>query len=178
MGLGLLGLLQQCSLPVAAQVRPKPAELVADLHQQAQAQLRFFGLLIYEIRLWAREQIDAKNWLNQPFALELEYARKLSGKEIARRSLLEMRRQAEIGQAQATSWLQEMEAAFPDVQAGDRISGVYEPGGATQFFVNGQLRRSIKEAEFGRLFFGIWLAPQSSEPELRAKLLSGQSVGR
>ena len=159
------------SLPLV--LRAQPNEL-AGWRLQGQAQMRFLGLLIYDARLWTRkEPVTAQDWATQDLALELEYARSLSGKEIAKRSLVEMRRQGEIDEARAARWLAEMEAAFPDVRAGDRISGVLEAGTALQFFVNGQARRRIADADFSRLFIGIWLAPQSSEPRLRQQLLEG-----
>lgn len=154
-----------------------PPEL-AHLRQLAQAQMRFFGLLIYDIRLWAAAKVDAQSWHQQVLALELEYARSLSGVEIAKRSLAEMRRQADISPSQAQAWLSEMEAAFPDVKAGDRISGLNEPGEAISFFVNGRLQRRVNDPLFSRLFMGIWLSPQSSEPALRSQLLGSAGSGR
>ncbi len=161
-------------LPLLAQTLPPE---LAHLRQMAQAQMRFFGLLIYDIRLWAQAKVDAQAWHQQVLALELEYARSLSGREIAKRSLAEMRRQADISAEQAQRWLGEMEAAFPDVKAGDRISGLNEPGEAIVFFVNGRLQRRVKDPAFSRLFLGIWLAPQSSEPGLRGQLLGGAGGG-
>ncbi|MCV2362193.1 chalcone isomerase family protein [Paucibacter sp. DJ1R-11] len=157
-------------LPVQAQ-RKRPAEVPEALRLQAEAQMRFFGLRIYDIRLWVAEHVNAENWARQTLALELEYARSLSGREIAKRSLVEMRRQAEISEDTAQRWLGEMEAAFPDVKAGDRISGLFEPARGVQFFINSQPRRQIADSEFARLFSGIWLAPQSSEPGMREQLL-------
>ena len=66
-----------------------------------------------------------------------------------------------------------MAALFPDVKAGDRLTGVQQPGRAARFFFNGQFRGEVVDAEFTRLFFGIWLSPRTSEPALRAQLLSG-----
>ena len=74
------------SLPLLARA-VAPPELGA-LRPQGRGQLRWFGLLIYDIRLWARETVDAQNWASQSLALELEYARSLSGREIAKRSLV------------------------------------------------------------------------------------------
>lgn len=179
----LSGLATLLNLPLAlqAQALKHPPEL-PDWRLQGQGQMRFFGMLIYDIRLWTRDKLEAHNlknqWDSQPIALELEYARNLSGSEIAKRSLAEMRRQAEISDAQAKNWLAEMEAAFPDVKSGDRISGIHTPANGTEFYVNGRLRRRIAGADFSRLFFGIWLAPQSSEPGLRSKLLEGLSGTR
>ena len=155
------------ALPLAA--RAQPAELPG-WKLQGQGQMRFFGLLVYDIRLWATSR-PGPQWWTAALALELEYARSLKGAEIAKRSLLEMRRQQTIDEATAKRWLAEMEAAFPDVKAGDRISGRHEPELGADFFVNGALSRRIADPLFSRLFFGIWLAPQTSEPALRSRLL-------
>jgi Chalcone isomerase-like len=162
--LALMGL---AALPWTLQAQP--AELPG-WKLQGQGQMRFFGLLVYDIRLWATAR-PGPQWWSAPLALELEYARSLKGREIAKRSLVEMRRQQPIDEASATRWLAEMEAAFPDVKAGDRISGRHEPGVGADFFVNGALSRRIADPLFSRLFFGIWLAPQTSAPALRQQLL-------
>ena len=108
----------------------------------------------------------------------MQYARSLVGREIAKRSLVEMRRQASIDEAKAQAWLAAMEAAFPDVKSGDRLTGQYEPGSGARFYFNGQLRQRIPDAEFARLFFGIWLSPKTSEPALRTQLLGAGDGAR
>ena len=159
------------TLGLALLSRAECAPELAGLQLRGEGRFRYFGLSIYDARLWSAEPLDAAKWAEQPLTLELQYQRSLVGREIAKRSLAEMRRQAAIPDAQAQAWLQEMEAAFPDVQAGDRISGQHEPGAAARFFFNGQPRRRIADAQFARLFFGIWLSPQTSEPKLREQLL-------
>lgn len=166
-------LLAPLATPAWALERPE----LAGLQRRASGTMRFFGLRIYDIHLWSRQPVDASRWPEQDLALELEYARTLKGTEIAKRSVVEMRRQAEIPEAQAAAWLGEMTAAFPDVHAGDRISGVHEAGRGAAFYVNGVLRRRIEDARFAQLFFGIWLSPQTSEPRLRQALLSGHGPG-
>ncbi|MET0518623.1 MAG: chalcone isomerase family protein [Burkholderiaceae bacterium] len=175
-----LGSLALLSVPPAVRAADGEAAVPPELQglrPLGQARMRFLGLAIYDIRLWARERIDAARWSEQDLALEIVYARSLSGREIAKRSLAEMRRQGEIAAAQAQAWLAEMEATFPDVKAGDRISGLFEPGLAARFYVNGRLARRIADARFARLFFGIWLAPQTSEPALRERLLGAPDGG-
>ncbi|WP_457418620.1 chalcone isomerase family protein [Roseateles sp. P5_E7] len=156
----------------AAVTLAQAAPELTGLMRRGQARFRFLGLHVYDIRLWSAAPITAANWQEQPLTLEIEYARSLDGAEIAKRSLKEMRRQATVSDAQAQAWLAEMQAAFPDVKAGDRISGSHEPGVAVQFFVNGQPRRRVADATFARLFLGIWLSPQTSEPALREQLLA------
>ncbi len=156
-----------------ARVAPPP-EVAAELpgaRAQGEGQMRFFGLRVYDVRLWAGEPASATTWPTLPLALELEYARELRGTAIAERSLKEMERQAEIAADTGARWLAEMARLFPDVTAGDRITGVHRPGTGARFFVNGRLRGEVLDADFARLFFGIWLSPRTSEPALREALL-------
>ena len=57
------------------------------------------------------------------------------------------------------------------MKAGDRITGVYKPGEGMRFFFNARPAGEIRDAEFARLFVGIWLSPRTSEPSLRRALL-------
>ena len=157
----------------AAALAP-PAELSADLPQarlQGSGRLRFLGLRIYDIRLWAGAIPVGAQWAGVPLALELEYARSLGGAQIAERSLVEMQRQTDSPADTAERWLSDMKKIFPDVRAGDRITGLNLPGQGARFFHNGMLRGEVRDAEFARLFFGIWLSTRTSEPALRESLL-------
>ena len=136
-----------------------------------EGRLRYLGLHVYDIRLWAPSAQAALTPDLKPLALELEYARSLGGKAIAERSLKEMQGIDSVDAAQAERWLAQMQHIFPDVKAGDRITGVQRPGEAALFFVNGQSRGEVRDAEFARLFFGIWLSPRTSQPRLREALL-------
>ncbi len=134
--------------------------------------MRFLGMAIYDARLWATQAIGpGVDYADVPLALELQYARALVGRLIAERSIDEMRRVGEFDDAQARQWLSRMVAIFPDVGAGDRITGVQQPREAARFFVNGRDAGDVRDADFARLFFGIWLAPRTSQPQLRAALL-------
>jgi hypothetical protein len=139
------------------------------------ATLRFLGLTVYQARLWVQPGFQASRYAQHPLALELNYSRSLSGPLIAERSLKEMRLQGPIGQEQASAWLQAMLQAFPDVKAGDRITGVHTPGVGARFWFNGQSRPGLKDPEFSRIFFGIWLSEATSEPQMRRQLLGGNA---
>jgi len=151
-----------------------PPEVLAELpgaRPQGQGRLRFFGLHVYDMRLWtAARGVTADDW-SMPLALEITYARALVGRQIAERSLDEMKRQTIVRPEQGERWLAAMSTLFPDVKAGDRLTGVQRPGEGARFFLNGALRGEVRDADFARLFFGIWLAPQTSEPRLRENLL-------
>ena len=114
----------------------------------------------------------ATEYERHAFALELSYLRDFSSEDITRRSLDEMRRLQNIPVARTQQWERALRDAFPSVKAGDRISGVNRPGMGVQFLTNGQLTGDIRDVEFARLFFGIWLLPDTSEPRLRQALLA------
>ncbi|MCO5976996.1 chalcone isomerase family protein [Ideonella sp. NS12-5] len=133
--------------------------------------LRFFGLRVYEARLWVAPGFQPERYAQQPFGLELAYDRKLEGEAIAERSIAEMRRVGPFSAAQADQWLALMKQAFPDVAAQDRLLGLTDGRGEVRFFHNGQPTAQTRDAEYARLFFGIWLAPQTSAPALRDALL-------
>ena len=138
---------------------------------QGEATLRFLGFRVYHAKLWTLPDFKAGQGTEQPLVLELEYLRDLRGKAIAERSLQEMQRSSLIGENQGQRWLDEMQRIFPDVKSGDRISGQNLPGQGARFWHNGRLRGQVDDPVFARLFFGIWLATRTSEPEMRTALL-------
>ncbi len=147
------------------------ADHIASPRLQGSGRLRFFGLLVYEARLWVDAGFSAQRYEEHAFALELLYARKLEGAQIAQRSIVEMRRAGNVTDLQAQAWQTAMTNAFPNVVASDRLTGVYVPGAATRFFHNGRPTAAVPDPLFGRVFFGIWLATTTSEPDLRRKLI-------
>ena len=163
----------EIAVPVAAEIA-LPVEISnaeSPLRLLGRGTLRFFGLMVYEARLWAAADFVAGRYDAHEFALELIYARKLEGAAIAQRSIVEMRRSGGVTDSQAQAWQEQMVRAFPDIKPGDRLTGVHVPGAATRFFFNGRLTSAVADSQFARAFFGIWLAPGTSEPGLRQQLI-------
>lgn len=166
--------------PAAGRAMPEPPpELKAGLdgapvRLSGAGTLRHWGLHIYDARLWTGPGFDPSRPVQAPLALELIYARTLQGALIAQRSIEEMRRAGPLDETQARDWLAFMNGAFPDVGAGDRITGIWQPVPArSSFLVNGGRPQGLDDAAFGPRFFGIWLAPSTSQPALRRQLLGG-----
>lgn len=134
--------------------------------------LRWFGLRIYDATLWVGpEDLDPAEPTRQAFALELTYARSLSGESIAERSAEEIERMG-FGEAdRRAQWLDAMRRLFPDVSDGDRILGVNRPGAATRFYLNGRPIGEVDDPAFGPAFFAIWLDPRTLAPGLRNALI-------
>lgn len=142
-----------------------------ELRLQGAGTLRWLGLKIYEARLFAPDRLHPTQFSQQPFALELTYARDFSGGSIAEKSVDEIRRLGLGNPGQHQAWRTQMLAIFPNVKAGDRIRGIHQPGSGAQFFHNGRPIGRIDDTEFAQAFFAIWLDPRTAEPTLRQELL-------
>ena len=136
-----------------------------------QTRLSVWGFKIYDARLWSPPGLNAGNFASQPMALDLAYLRDFTAADIVERSVKEMRRSASVSAAQAQRWTTEMLRVFPDVKSGDRVLFLHRPGISASFWLNGRPVGEIADPEFARLFFGIWLSPQTSEPAMRLALL-------
>jgi hypothetical protein len=139
---------------------------------RGQANMRWFGLLLYEARLWTLDAFDSKHWADQRFALELVYARSFDGAKIAQASLELMQAQHGKVAERDRQWLAWMQQSFPNIQAKDRLLGLHQ--GAKEgcrFVHNRQVRLDIPDAQFAKAFFGIWLDPRTTEPALRRSLI-------
>lgn len=156
-----------------ADARPELKEALPQALLIGKGRLSVWGFQVYDARLWAPAGFDAGSFASRPLALELAYLRDFDAVDIADRSLKEMRRSRAIDDMHSALWKSEMLRVIPDVKKGDRILGMHRPGVGAAFWVNGKAHGEIRDAEFARLFFGIWLSPKTSEPKLRDALLAG-----
>ena len=149
------------------------SELVPSGRVAGNARLRFWGLDVYDASLRVAPGFRRDDFALHGFALQLHYLRAFSAADIAQRSLDEMRRAGGFSKDQADQWQTGLARLLPDVRAGDQLIGVNRPGRAPLFLLNGRPLGEFGDMQFAKLFFGIWLGPQSSEPALRDALLAG-----
>lgn len=123
---------------------------------------------IYEATLYAPEGRLASS---KPFALSIRYYHTISGKDIADKSVQEMRKQGFDDEIRLAAWHSQMRAIFPDVKNGSILSAIHFPGKETIFYNNKEVIGRIKGEDFAKVFFGIWLDEKTSEPKLRNALL-------
>jgi Chalcone isomerase-like len=170
-------------LPAAAQTNAEPAaksasavdapsELAAP-RLSGSGKLTVLGFDIYAAKLWVGKGFLPAQYTQHPFALELTYLRNFKGRAIAERTVKEMRKLAEVSDAQAQAWLDEWSRAVPDVKAGDRLTGVFRPGRGLLLRQGNTVLADWNDPTMAALFMGIWLSPQTSDPSLRTALLAG-----
>jgi Chalcone isomerase-like len=165
------------SLAAAAAVAPAEiTRALKNVRMLGQSRLVVFGFNIYDAKLWVEPDFVAANYGTESLALELRYLRNFTGTSIAERSLKEMRRLGEVSDEKASQWLVQMKQTFPDVKKGDQLIGIHRPDGSAQFILNNKPMGEVRDEEFTRLFFGIWLSPRTSEPKMRSEL-TGIAIG-
>lgn len=152
--------------------------ILPDAKLAGEGRLRFFGLRIYDARLWVGRRFDADDFGAYPLALELTYHRAFAGADIAKRSVEEIEHQGGLTPGQTQRWRKELAGLMPDVMPGDRLTGLYQPGRGMTVWRGSRLLGSIEDAELAKRFFGIWLSPRTSEPDLRGALLARLAQAR
>lgn len=174
----LLMLLTAMQIGLASAALAQPAAVkaaVPDASLLGKGNYTWFGLSLYEARLWAdKKNFSSSNWAAGNLALELVYARRLYGERIAVASIDEIKKLGIGTSAQHDAWLGAMKKIFPDVEEGTQLIGLYAPGQPTRFVRDGNAIGEVSDPEFGAAFFGIWLHPKTSAPKLRAVLLNGK----
>ena len=170
---GLATAQSPASSEAAVDTRPEVNAALPQAQLVGKTRLSVFGFQIYDARLWAAPGFGGSSYSSQPLALELTYLRDFKALDIAERSIKEMRRSSAISDMQESKWLADMQRVVPDVKKSDRILGIHKPGIGADFWVNGKPVGDIADPEFAKLFFGIWLSPKTSEPQMRSRLLNG-----
>lgn len=164
-------LLCMVAMPAAAAGETPPETVrmhVPDARLVGAGRLNVFVFDVYDAALYAPQGRYAPD---NAFALSLTYLRDIPAKRIAHTSVEEMRRMGLRDELKLADWFAQMRRIFPDVSPGSVLTGVFTPGGETVFYdQTGEIGR-IRDPEFGRYFFNIWLGDQTSAPGLRRKLL-------
>lgn len=165
----------------AATVIEAPAHVRRYVEQARPAgngKLTWFGFHVYDATLFAAPGFDPADPFRQKFVLELTYARRLDGKDIADASRDEIRRLGFGSDDQRTRWHAQMLELFPNVDRGRRLAGANLPGGGANFYFDGRFIGSIDDPQFARAFFSIWLDERTRAPQLRASLLGAPAGAR
>lgn len=64
-----------------------------------------------------------------------------------------------------------LNAAYRDVQPGDRYALTYTPGEGTELTLNGEPLITIEGADFASAYFGVWLGQEPIDNKLKQDLL-------
>lgn len=162
-------LLVLLAAPAAAAELPAAAcGLLQTCRLIGQGTLRWWGFHVYDAALWS----STGRWQAQaPYALDIRYARRVTGVQLAETSVDELRRLGIGDEAALNRWGAAMRKLFPDVAPGSRLIGVHVPQRGALFYSATTYLGAIEEPEFARGFFAIWLDARTQTPDLRSALL-------
>lgn len=138
-----------------------------------QHRFTYWGFEVYDASLWSSTAFAPEDWAKQSLVLELRYLRDFKGADIAQRSIDEMHGQRNLTTPQKQTWLAALQRLIPNVRSGERLSGAYTPDKGMQLLHQDRLLGEVADAELAQRFFGIWLAPETSQRQLRQQLLAG-----
>lgn len=157
----------------ASNAEPTAAAALSGKQAVGSSLFRFWGFEVYQATLHAPAGFEPGRFEQQRLGLALQYRRAFKGADIAKRSIDEMQAIAALTPQQTNEWTAAMVRAFPDVKAGDELLGLHVPGIGARFYLNGRLRSTVDDPAFSERFFGIWLSPKTSAPQLRSALIAG-----
>jgi Chalcone isomerase-like len=138
-----------------------------------QHRFTYWGFEVYDASLWGNTAFAPHDWAKQSLVLELRYLRDFKGADIAQRSIDEMQGQRTLSAAQKQTWSGVLQSLIPNVRSGERLTGIYTPDKGMQLLHQDRLLGEVTDLDLAQRFFGIWLAPETSQRQLRQQLLAG-----
>lgn len=138
-----------------------------------QHRFTYWGFEVYDASLWGNTAFAPQDWAKQSLVLELRYLRDFKGADIAQRSIDEMQGQRALSAAQKQTWASVLQSLIPNVRSGERLTGIYTPDKGMQLLHQDRLLGEVTDVELAQRFFGNWLAPETSQRQLRQQLLAG-----
>lgn len=172
-GVGPFSMAQAQATSDPLQAKPPSAAALRTPRLVGQQRFTYWGFEVYDASLWASAPFVAEDWAKQVLVLELRYLRDFKGADIAQRSMDEMQGQRPLSNTQQSSWSTTLQSLIPNVRAGERITGIYNPDKGMQLLHQDRVLGELRDPEFAQRFLGIWLAPETSQRKLRQQLLAG-----
>lgn len=131
-----------------------------------QGTFKKFGFEIYKAHLYADNVTSPDR-----FALNLQYSRAIR-KEALLKATIEQLEHLGYPLSKTEYWKMQLDKIYPNINKGDQLTAIYQPNNGTVFLLDDQIIGKVPGTEFAEAFFGIWLSPKTSVPELRTSLLT------
>ena len=109
-----------------------------------------------------------------PYRLSLHYLRNIPAAKLVEETEKAWRQQGR-DHPRMNEWLALLGELWPDITEADNLVFGLNALGDSAFWFNGSALGSIEDRDFGPLFGGIWLDPDTPRPELRAQLIGSAS---
>lgn len=132
------------------------------------SELRFLGLKVYDIFLWSE---DTTFSYEKIFAIQIKYNMNFSRDDLAKRSLVEIKRLHKLSAQQESAYPEQLKSIFSSVKKGDEKIAVFTPSKGVSMLYNDKFIGEISDLKLARFFVDIWLDEKGSYPKITKKLL-------
>jgi hypothetical protein len=164
----LLGALLSAGAFAAATLPAPLRDQKPELLPVGAATLRWFGLHVYDVALFAQERPYADSGTA---ALSIRYHISIKHHRLLETTLKEWRRMGKGEAVQRDRWIKQLASLWPDLKKGDSLTAFMRQDGTTQFYFGDRLLGEVPDPAFGPAFFSIWLDVKCSHPGIRNRLL-------
>jgi len=155
-------LLLTANLANASNQRTDPLKMVG------QGEMSWLFIDLYHASFYS--QTGAYQAGGYPQALKIVYQQNIDKQDLVTATEKEWQKLS-LDARQYQEWLAALTQLWPDIKKGDDLLFMVEADGNGFFYHNNQLLGGIKDKEFSAAFLSIWLSKNSSEAQLRKKLL-------
>ena len=132
-----------------------------------EARLKVFIWKVYDSALFT----PSGHWQGgAPNRLSLHYLRDIPAAKLVEETEKAWQEQGR-SHPRLNEWLGLLGDLWPDITEGDNLVFGLNASGDSAFWFNGSPIGSIDDRDFGPLFGGIWLDPDTPRPRLRAQLI-------
>jgi hypothetical protein len=138
------------------------------------ALLRYLRFIkVYVAALYLPASIPGDDVLSDvPKRLEIAYLVAFSKDDFAKGAAPVLERNLTATELAAVQErIDRLNAAYQDVQPGDRYALTYAPGEGTELTLNGAPLITIEGADFAAAYFGVWLGREPIDDKLKRDLL-------
>ena len=158
--------LRQLIIALTLLTPPVSAQVTEDLKLIGEGEMKWLFWNIYQARLYSADGTYPP--AQGPIALSIRYQREITAAELIRATEEQWQH---LKLDYPNDWPERLEKIWPSVKDGDSLTLRIEHSGKSNFYLNQKAIGSINDPNFGPTFLAIWMSPDTSRPELRAKLL-------
>lgn len=141
------------------------------LNLVGEGKLTYWFWDVYQAQLFSQDgRYEEQRY---PLALRLQYLRDFSKEELLSETEKQWQKLGMTNTAEQQKWLTMLESLWPDVRKNDAITLFINEHKVSRFYFNSELLGEVTEPDFSEAFLAIWLAENTSAPDVRKKLIAG-----
>ena len=106
---------------------------------------------------------------SESLLFEIEYLKDITAEDLLERTAQQWEH-LNVPELVYSKYLPALKTIWPDISSGDKLT-LFVQNQQSFFYFNHEKVGVIEEADFSKLFLDIWLSPNTSQTQLRKKLL-------